>query len=207
MSRTDIFTDPDRFFSRKTTEGGFKGALAVVLAAAISNALSNFATMLQLQTQAPQGAGGVIIVGQLVGSVVAVLGILVTWVVFAGLFHLISIYFDGDGQFREVVRLTGYGFVPFIFMGVISGVINFFVYQGVSLPRSPEGITTFVQQTQSGPLFVLLSVISIVFVVWRGFLWMFAVKYARGLTIRQAAITVGIPVGISILASVVGLVT
>jgi len=195
---TDVFVDPDSFFASKTTEGRFRDALLVVVVAGLANALSGLATASQLLEAAGEGAGRFLIVGQLFGAILGVVGIFVMWIVFAGLFHLISRFFDGSGEFRDVVTLTGYGFVPWIFFGLISGVINFYAYQGVVFPSDPQQIPTFMQQLQSRPIFLVSGVLSIVFSLWRGFLWTFAVKHARDLSLKHAAITVGIPVGVSI---------
>ena len=47
--------------------------------------------------------------------------------------------------------------------------------------------------------------ITIVFLLWSANIWIFGMKHARNLTLKNAAITVGVPVGIYIIYQIVSL--
>jgi hypothetical protein len=67
-----------------------------------------------------------------------------------------------------------------------------------SLIENPE----LMQQTiANNPLMQASSVIGILFTLWSAIIWIFGIKHARNIPIRDAMITVGVPVGVCILYS------
>jgi hypothetical protein len=52
------------------------------------------------------------------------------------------------------------------------------------------------------PVLMLSSVLGIIFLLWSANIWVFGIRYARGLTLRNAAITVGVPVALYLLSVV-----
>ena len=75
-------------------------------------------------------------------------------------------------------------------------VVYRFRIRGFDVPSNLSGqaATQYIQQINSGPLVTLAAVLGIVFTLWSGLLWTFAVKHARQLSTRNAAITVVLPV-------------
>jgi len=55
------------------------------------------------------------------------------------------------------------------------------------------------------PLAQVAGIVSILFLIWSANIWIFGMKYARNLSTRDAALTVGIPVGVYILYTVITL--
>jgi hypothetical protein len=46
---------------------------------------------------------------------------------------------------------------------------------------------------------ILSGILGIIFLFWAANIWIFGIRYARGLSLRSAAITVGIPVALYLL--------
>jgi hypothetical protein len=49
---------------------------------------------------------------------------------------------------------------------------------------------------------ILSSLLGLIFMLWAANIWIFGVRYARVLSLRDAAITVGIPVALNMIAIV-----
>jgi hypothetical protein len=74
---------------------------------------------------------------------------------------------------------------------------------------SPEQIAEFSESLvtilATDPLAQIAGLVGILFTLWSANIWIFGMKYARNLSTRDAALTVGIPVGLYILYSIVTL--
>lgn len=200
----ELLTNPDAFFRRRAEEPRLVGAFVVVGIVAVVNVVGSW-PVLQATTRAlPEEAsafGAIIVVFGAVGGIV---GALVQWVLFAGAFHAISgVLYDPDPEsdFETTFALTGWGFLPGVFAAVVGAVAAFMVFQGVTFPdfNDPQQVQRFVGQLRDDPVFLVSGLLGIVFLLWQGFLWTFAVRHGRGLEFREAAITVAIPVGLMVL--------
>jgi hypothetical protein len=133
----------------------------------------------------------------------------VGWFIYAGVFYLLSMLFDGEGSFGEVFKLVGWGYVPSIFSAAVTGLAYFFFLNSDAL-NSPEGFAAVAQNPLNGPMLWALSLAGIVFTLWQGALFAFAMKHGRNLTMKQAALVVSplilLSVGGSIFTVVSGLV-
>lgn len=52
------------------------------------------------------------------------------------------------------------------------------------------------------PSMKIASILGIIFTLWSANIWIFGVKYARDLSLRNAVITVGIPIGLGLLYTI-----
>lgn len=200
---TALHSDPDAFFRDHSGAPSLKGPTAVVTAIALVSAVSaalQFQVTAQLFADSP--GGSIVQVVQAISLVVALVVPYVIWMLYAGVFHAISVVFDGTGEFTRTLALVGWGFVPSLFGSVVAAVIDFYRFnvQGVDVPAeiTQESMQQFQQQIQSGPLVAMAAALGILFTLWSGMLWTFAMKHARELTLRQAALTVVLPVLVSL---------
>jgi hypothetical protein len=53
------------------------------------------------------------------------------------------------------------------------------------------------------PVFQLTSLAGIIFLLWSANIWVYGLRYSRGISLRHAAITVAIPVAVLILVTLV----
>ena len=73
----------------------------------------------------------------------------VGWLVYAAVFHAISVVFDGDGPFPTTLALVGWGMVPSVIGSVAQLAINYYRFsvRGLEAPPldDPEAVQEFVQ--------------------------------------------------------------
>ena len=203
----DLLTNPDGFFRRRAEAGGLRGPALVVTLLALVNAVAAYpgirASVQVLPEQAAAMGGLIYVLGLAFAFVVT----FVVWALYAGVFHGLSAFaFDGEGSFGRTLSVTGWGFLPGIVGGAINAVVSFSVYASVSLPADPQAAARVAARLQSDPLVMLAGALGIAFLLWQAFLWTFAIHHVRGLSMRDAAITVGIPVAIALLWRLNGLV-
>lgn len=206
----DIVTDPDGFFERRADDPGWLGPIGVVLVAGIISIVAALPSLQFMSSLFSGIQGGEMVatftwVGAIVGGL---LGPFIRWLLYGVAFFVVSaVAFDPDGSAGDLFALTGWGFVPTIPAAIVNGIASYFVFSGRQLPQnmSPQEIVQYSQSLQSDPALMVASAVGIVFLLWSAFLWTFAVKYARDLPFRDAAITVAVPVGIAVLFRLPGL--
>lgn len=199
-SALSLLTDPEAFFGRQGTDPSLKGPLVVVTLIAAVNAVASvlqFRFMARLFENSGMGSGFATAI-QAFSFVFVIAGPFVVWLLYAGVFQGISVLFDGDGDFSTTLAFVGWGFVPSVMGSVASVAINFYRFnvRGIDVPSemTVEAYQQFSQSLQTGPLVALSAALGIVFTLWSAFLWTFGLRHARSLSVRQAALTVALPV-------------
>ncbi|WP_436923859.1 Yip1 family protein [Halosimplex amylolyticum] len=203
-----LLTDPDEFFRRRLPDPSLKGPAAVVAVVAVVSVLASilqFRFLSQVFESGGAGSGFVMAIRAVSIGAAFVLPF-VFWLLYAGLFHGISALLDGDGEFSTILSLVGWGYVPNVLGTIAGAAVNYYRFnvRGIDVPTemTMEAYQQFSQSLQTGPLVALSAVLSIVFTLWSAFLWTFALKHARDLTLRQAVITIAVPVGLGLLWTV-----
>jgi hypothetical protein len=201
----DLLVNPDAFFSRNSAEWEpLRVPALIVLAAAILAGATAYLTtdliagIMPTEVQAYQGVMGI------AGTVGAVVMTFVLWVAWAAVFHVLSLFFQGQGTFRRTLAVTGYGYLPILIGSVISALIFWIFSPGIHVTP-----VTDVQQIQAAvtglmhePVMILVSFLGLIFLLWAANIWIFGVRHARVLSLRDAAITVGIPVALYLVATI-----
>lgn len=59
-----------------------------------------------------------------IGAIVAVVTILVSWVIQAGILHLAMLVLGGNGVFRQAFEIVGWAWVPLFFDSLVKGVLS-----------------------------------------------------------------------------------
>jgi len=148
------------------------------------------------------GMESIIAISTVLGAFV---GIFLFWVIWTGVFYLISSFFKGQGTFKRSLEFVGYGYLPQIF-GVILNVIVALQYIpriivpqiSSSAAQDPQAIIDATNALMHDPamreMIQVASLISIVFLLWSANIWIAGMKSARQLSDRDAALCVGIPV-------------
>lgn len=206
-SISTLVTDPDAFFRDRTESPSWVGPALVVTLIAVLGVVAGvirIRTMGQITEQIMAGTeGGAEFTGivqafQLAGVVIGFVATYVLWLLYGAYFYGASALFDGNGGFTTTLKFVGWGFVPSLVGSILNLLIVVYRYQirGFDVPSdlSGQAAAQYIQQISSGPLVTLTAVLGIVFTLWSGLLWTFAVKNARQLTTKQAAITVVLPV-------------
>ncbi len=121
------------------------------------------------------------------------------WIIFAGIFYLLSMAFAGNGMFRRTLEFTGYGLVPVIVGLIISAIVSLYYIPLVEVPvisniQDPAAVQRFMSDILTDPAFReftrISAVISVIFLAWSANLWIFGIRHARNLTVRNAIIVV-----------------
>jgi hypothetical protein len=196
MPPVEVLTNPDGFYRRAGDDPTLLKPFVVVLVAGLFGAVASVPIFQVVQRSLPPEMGGFATIIMVTSIVFGALGPLFIWVVLTAIFMAISaVAFEGSGDFSTLLAYVGWGFIPAIFSSIIGGVISFYAFQDVTLPAAddPAQIQAFVQSLRSDPLFLVSGVIGIAFVCWQAFIWTFAVRYAREISLREAAITVAVP--------------
>jgi hypothetical protein len=153
------------------------------------------------------GMESIIAISTIIG---ALFGIFIFWGIWSGVFYLISSLFKGKGTFKRSLEFIGYGYLPQIFGGLLTLIVAILYIPKVIVPEIPAGagqdpqlIQEAVKALMHDPSMMemtqIISIISIVFILWSANIWIFGMKNARQLSERDAALCVGIPVVVYIL--------
>lgn len=135
----------------------------------------------------------------------ALLGIFVFWGIWTGVFYLISSLFKGKGTFKRSLEFIGYGYLPQIFGAILTVIVAIQYIPRVIVPeitaaasQDPQLIQEAVKTLMHDPAMMemtqIISIISIVFLLWSANIWIFGMRNARQLSERDSALCVGIPV-------------
>jgi hypothetical protein len=211
-SATALLADPDVFFRDRGETASLRSPALVVTLSVVVGLVSTYVTYRGMSTVlSSAGVDSTILLVTQIGSLAAaIIGPYLTWVLYAGAFHVISLLFDGEGEFRTTLALVGWGFVPAVVEGVVGAVLTAYRWEvrGVTadLPATVDftnqadaaQFQSAIQEMTSGPIVALTVGLGIVFTLWSGLLWTFAVKHARKLSLRDAALTVVLPVLVSV---------
>ncbi|MDK2889729.1 MAG: hypothetical protein PWR21_361 [Methanoculleus sp.] len=201
-----VLLNPGRFFeARMQDEPSLKIpaliALAIGLIGVVPAVLMANITTAMLPAEM-QGLGVLITI---FSAAVAFIGGFLAWIIYGFVFYLVSMFFKGEGDLKRTVEFTGYGLLPQVFGGIIGTYFSYQLLSGLNVPpmTSPEQIAEFseslVNILTTDPLAQIAGLASILFLIWSANIWVFGMKYARNLSTRDAALTVGIPVGLYIL--------
>jgi len=208
----DILFRSDAFFEKIVAEKepGLKKPLFIVLAGAFCSAVFGYVyggpSMRMISALMPAEMASLMGIIGIAGILITVLiTTLLFWLVFAGVFYILSGFFKGTGSFRQCLQITGYGVFPQIFGALISLIVALVYIPKVIVPQISQAATQDPQMIQDTfkalmhdpammELTQITSLISIVFLLWSANIWIFGIKHARNLTPRDAALSVGIPV-------------
>ncbi len=208
---TSLLLHPDTFFGERMKEPedlkipGIIVLIGAIIAAVGTYLLSGIYEGLYI---AAAGEGLASMLG-IFGAISAfIVFILIWWVIFSGIFYLLSMAFAGTGTFRRTLECAGYGLVPVIIGSFITALISFYYLPMIEVPvlssiQDPAAVQRFMSAILEDPAFreftQLSAIISAVFLAWSANLWIFAVRHARAISVRNAVIVVLIPVVIFVI--------
>ena len=199
-----VLTDPAGFFQDLVTgEVNLKVPAVIVLVTGIVAGV--YALLIgnltaEMMASLSPGIGSIIAVSAVAG---ALLLIFLFWIIWAAAMFGISAVLNGKGSFSRTLEVVGYGYIPQLFGTLVTILLAFVYLPRVRVPHvaaSPDtqAIMTAVTQLMKDPamaeLTLISSIIGVIFLIWSANIWIFGIKNARGLTTRNAAITVLIPV-------------
>jgi len=200
-----VLLDPGRFFEeRMQGEPGLKIPALIVLVYGLIGAVAAALTVNVIIAILPAEAQAFGAIGVAFAAVSAIVVGFLAWIICAAVFYIVSMLFRGEGTFTRTLEFTGYGLLPLIFGGIIGSAFSYQIISNLTIPpvTNPEQIAE-VSESLAGtiaadPLTQIAGLVGILFVLWSANIWIFGMKYARNLSTRDAALTVGIPVALYI---------
>ena len=200
-----VLLDPGRFFEeRMQGEPGLKIPALIVLVYGLIGAVAAALTVNVIIALLPAEAQAFGAIGVAFAAVSAIVVGFLAWIICAAVFYIVSMLFRGEGTFTRTLEFTGYGLLPLIFGGIIGSAFSYQIISNLTIPpvTNPEQIAE-VSESLAGtiaadPLTQIAGLVGILFVLWSANIWIFGMKYARNLSTRNAALTVGIPVALYI---------
>ncbi|WP_255152508.1 Yip1 family protein [Halorarius halobius] len=191
-------TDPASFFPREAEEPSLRGPVVVVAAVALVGLASSIPVFSAILGTVPSEAQPFVFVGLAVGAVTGLVGPFVVWLVYALLFYGLSALFNASGEFRDLFTLVGWGFAPRVVASLVSAVVLFLL-----VPESgfsdPTGAQQFARDVATSTLGLVGRGVGLLMTLWSAWVWTHAVAAARDVSKREAAISVGIVVGVGFL--------
>jgi hypothetical protein len=210
-SLIDVLFRPDDFFSKlKAEKESLKIPALIILAGGVVGAIYGY---LMAGMSAKMMAGFMPELESILPLVAIPSTIIMTfivWLIVAGVFYLVSFAFKGQGSFKRVLEVVGYGSLPQIAGSLITAVAAMFYIPMITVPtlttaalQDPAMIEQATKALTHDPAMLMLTqittLVSIVFLLLSAHIWIFGMKHARGLSPRDAAICVGLPIVLYVL--------
>lgn len=126
----------------------------------------------------------------------------IIWILMTVVFYVLLKISGAKVRINRLFKLVGWGFVPFIFTGIIFSVGKYVGFQDVAVPgfvqvgvlaSERDAYEVMVAQTAGDPIVVLTTVIGLGFVLISGYLWGIAVHNSTTLDQPKSWIISGIP--------------
>ncbi|WP_370572893.1 YIP1 family protein [Methanomethylovorans sp.] len=191
----EVLSNPGGFFEKKSKEETdlkppFRIIGTLMIISLISAYILTNKIMGSLSTEVPTVAQLLVIS---LGLIVSTISVMIGWLITSSIFYLISLFLSGQGNMTRVLEFVAYGFLPFVLSSVISLVLMIGMYSSIDLPQDPQAIE---QAMLSNPYMIASNVISIILALWSANIWVFAMIHSSNLTVKNALITVGVPIGV-----------
>lgn len=197
-----LLFNPSLFFSEKLkSEISFKYPLLIMLVNSIIALGSSFIVMNKIMGSLPSNVGSFKLIAILGGAVGALVATFIYWVILTGFFYLISALFHSKGSFWRTLEFVAYGFVPQIFSGVVGFIVLYALLPSLNTSlQNPQLFAVSIENMfKSNPLFLSSQVFGILCFLLSAYIWIFALLHARNMSIKNAIITVCVPVGLSLI--------
>ena len=200
-----VLIDPGRFFEdRMQDEPGLKMPALIVLIYAIISAVAAALTVNVIIDILPAEAQAFAVFGIAIVVIGALIMGFLTWIIVAGILHIISMLFKGEGPFTRTRLFTGDRFLPQVIGGIVGAAFSYRSISGRTFPvvTDPEQsimvTEALAEMIAADPLTQIASLVGILFILWSANILIFGMKHARNLSTRDAVLTVGIPVALYI---------
>jgi hypothetical protein len=213
-SLPDVLTRPDAFFSTLMTEQeSLKIPALIMLAGGIVAAITGYlmgGLSAKMMADVMPGMDTIIIISAMAGALIM---LFIFWLIVSGVFYIISSLFKGQGSFNRVLEVVGYGYLPQLAGSIIALVAVIIYIPRIAVPtltraalEDPavieQATKAFMHDPAMMELTQITTLVSIVFMLWSAHIWIFGIKHARGLSPRDAAVCVGVPVVLYVLYTI-----
>ena len=206
LSYKDLVINPNQFFTKVMgRKENLKIPTLIVLAAGAIAAVNGYIVSgitAKMMGQLMPGMDTIITAGAVAG---AIIGTLLFWLIWAAVIFALSAAFKGSGRFQRTLECIGYGYLPQAFGTLITLIAATWYVPKVHVTglssaalQDPAMIETAIKAMMQDPamreLSQISSVVTIIFLLLSANIWIFGIRNARMLSLRDAAICVLVPV-------------
>ncbi len=198
----DLLINPRAFFDGMFTaeKPELKIPVVIVVVLALISGITAMAASSVTAQLMPAELGGMGAIMGAVGLIAAFVGTFLMWVIWAAVFHGISALRGGKGSFNNTLAVAGYGLAPQIISALIGAVFSYSYFSGITVPTvtDPMQIQAVVEEMMAAPELMMVSLVGIIFLLWSANIWIFGLMEARRISVKDAALSVLVPVAVSI---------
>lgn len=190
----EVLTNPGNFFEKKLKEEiDLKPPYAIISALSLLTVITAFILMEEMMNilfnGMPRNAQQTIIA---LGLVAIMLTVAIGWVAISSMFYILSLLFSGKGDFKRILEFVAYGFLPLILSSAINLVLM--ICMSLFVDFSTSDLQSIEAVMLSNPYVIASNIISIILSLWSANIWVFAMIHSRNLSVKNALITVGVPI-------------
>jgi len=210
----ELLSNPRAFFgSICKNEPSLKIPALIILFMAIISSVSGY-MMGELSGRIFSGMmEGIATITAITAAAATFVSVLIIWLVAAAILFGLQKALQGNGSFRRVMEICGYGMVPLVFSTIILLLLSgYYIPQAdISPVRSanPEVISkaaaTMMQDPALHELSITSLLVTIIFLVWVASNWSIGIETCSGLSTKKALIVAGLPVLIYIVYALASL--
>ena len=201
MDIKDLILNPDKFFRELSTrEPSLLPPFLIVLTLSVLSAIHAYYKFSVIANIFPPDMQELLSMFLVFTLLTSFLGGFIEWVLVAGIMHLISALFKGEGPFKRTLEFIGYGFFPNIIGVLLTIFISYYFLSGVELPtltmeqlKNPEVAREILNSILPKTMKYTMALIEIAVLLWNLVLWTYGIKYARNLDLNRAFIVALIP--------------
>ncbi|XRO76344.1 YIP1 family protein [Methanocaldococcus sp. 10A] len=201
MDIKELILNPNNFFKNLTNRKvSLKEPFIIVLIFSILIAISAYISTSILYKIFPPQYQQIMAFTKIIGLISTFIGGFIAWLIIAGIMHLISIAFKGEGSFKKTLSFVGYGFIPNIIGALITIPIAYYYLSQIHIQpltitqlQNPIVVKMIMKQIIPKTLIYTNALIGFAVTIWNLYIWTYAIKYARNLELKKAFITALIP--------------
>ncbi|ADG13975.1 Protein of unknown function DUF2143 [Methanocaldococcus infernus ME] len=201
MNIKELILNPNNFFKNLANrEVSLKTPFLIVLTFSVFMSIYTYYTTSTMFKIFPSDMQGIMSMMMIISATSALVGGFVSWIIIAGIMHIISMVFKGEGSFKRTLAFVGYGFLPNIIGLLISIPITYYFLSNAHIPtltmeqlQNPEVLKQVIKSMFPKSMLYTNLLIGLAVTLWNLYIWTYAIKYARNLELRKAFIVALIP--------------
>ncbi|WP_321416443.1 YIP1 family protein [uncultured Methanomethylovorans sp.] len=204
-----VLLDPNGFFRKKTNEKvSLKEPFLIVLINSIIAVISSMLVMKKVMTMLPSEVSTYMIPGLAIGTIVGIIASFSFWLIFSGIIYVISSRFNSSGSFKRTIEFVGYGYIPKAFAAFVGLLVLYLILPSIDVSAQNSQLMqqSIDQLISHNPLLWIYQFVGILCALWSANIWIFATSHARKISVKNAFISLLIPVGLALVYSTYNLV-
>ena len=192
-----LVTDPDEFFNREVGKAHLRLEIVVVILVGALSVPGIIYLGLEILEASTTAEMRFTVTGRVIRPVLIML---ILWVVYTLLFHFLSSLYRGRGAPSRVLKGLAWAFIPIGIGNLVKSAGLFLALRDENFDDLLDGFTT-AEQTQAvfdaamtEPVMIGAMVVMAATVLWSGYLMVYVVEHAKGVSHEEAQRVVAVPV-------------